>query len=241
MRQRFPLVLALLLMVLGAVNAQAGPITISVAATSDPWLAGMPNGSTASSGDVAPAQSPVEVLGLVFSPGSLLRFSAVGSTDHCDAGSCGLAPAEGDAIESPTPHLAGAQNGIGDVLAPIDSLIGVFLDAGQPDLTPAPGIALDFSTLASRDFATLAPQLKQPFFIGDGLMNDLTTVQAFQAPAGASRLFLGTMDGFGWFNNVGSLRVTVDTAASPVPDPGSTLLLLGMGVVGLRAWQKRWQ
>ena len=29
--------------------------------------------------------------------------------------------------------------------------------------------------------------------------------------------------------------------ASSVPDPGSSLLLLGMGLVGLRAWRKRWQ
>jgi hypothetical protein len=27
----------------------------------------------------------------------------------------------------------------------------------------------------------------------------------------------------------------------PVPDPSSTLLLFGMGLVGLRAWRKRWQ
>jgi hypothetical protein len=58
-------------------------------------------------------------------------------------------------------------------------------------------------------------------------------------PVDASRLFLGTMDGFGWYSNVGSLRVTADTVASPVPEPGS-MLLLGTGLVGLgRAWRKR--
>jgi len=239
MNRYFALTLVLMLTLLGGTAAQAGPIIVSVPGTSDPWLAGMPNGSTASSGDVAPAQSPVEVLGLAFSPGSLLWFSATGSTDHCTGGACGLAPAEGDAFESSTGHTTGAENGIGNVFAPVDSLIGVFLGAGQPDLTPAPGAVLNFSTAASRDFAALAPQLKQPFFIGDGLMNDLTTVQTFQVPAGASRLFLGTMDGFGWFNNVGRLTVSADTMASPVPEPGS-MILLGTGLIGLgRAWRKR--
>ncbi len=31
------------------------------------------------------------------------------------------------------------------------------------------------------------------------------------------------------------------TTAAPVPDPGSTLLLFGIGLVGLRAWRKRRQ
>ena len=32
-----------------------------------------------------------------------------------------------------------------------------------------------------------------------------------------------------------------DPGPRGVPDPGSTLLLLGMGLAGLRAWQKRWR
>src|SRR5262245_49267494 len=57
-------------------SANASTITI-VPGTSDPWLAGMPNGSTASLLDIAPAQSPVQVL-LAFLPGDALRFSATG-------------------------------------------------------------------------------------------------------------------------------------------------------------------
>jgi len=37
--------------------------TITVPATADPWLAGMPNGTTADGGDVAPAESPVLIPG----------------------------------------------------------------------------------------------------------------------------------------------------------------------------------
>jgi len=58
-------------------------ITVDVPGTSDPWLAGMPNGSSASynsgSGefpDLAPAQSPVLVSGIV--PGTMLMWTATG-------------------------------------------------------------------------------------------------------------------------------------------------------------------
>lgn len=64
----------------------AAGVTINVPATSDLWLAGMPNGSTASSGDSAPAQSPVEVTGFVLTPVASLQFSATGLTDHCTNG-----------------------------------------------------------------------------------------------------------------------------------------------------------
>jgi hypothetical protein len=81
--------------------------------------------------------------------------------------------------------------------------------------------------LASRDFASLSPLLKQPFFIGNGLRNDGLSVQQFIVPAGATRLYLGTMDGFGWWNNSGSLEVT----ATKVPEP-ATIVLVGAGLFG---------
>jgi hypothetical protein len=216
---------------LGYATTARADVIVSVPGTSDPWLAGMPPGSTASAGDVAPAQSPAEVLGLAFAPGSLLTFISDGSTDHCDFGSCGLAGADGDLVEPPTGHatgVGGAENGLSNVVAPIDSLIGVFLGPGAPDGSPAPA-GLNFSTPALRDFASLSPLLKQTFFIGNGLRNDFTTLQTFVVPAGATRLFLGTMDGFGWFNNVGALRTTVAIAGASVPEPG-TLALLGIGL-----------
>jgi len=213
--------LAMLAVAVG-VAASAQATTITVPGTSNPWLAGMPNGTTARFGDVAPNQSPVEV---AVTPGQWLVISATGTTDHCDFGLCGLAGPEGDPGEGPWSHAFGDENGMSDVIAPIDGLLGVFLGPGVPNPT-APSL-LDFSTAASTDFSALSPELQQVFFIGDGLQLDGLTSQIFIVPNGATRLFLGTMDGFDWNNNVGSLDVTVNA----VPEP-ATLSLVALGLVG---------
>ena len=109
-------------------------------------------------------------------------------------------------------NLLGAENGIADVYAPIDSVIGVFLDDTQPSTTSAPA-ALDFSTDASRSFSTLKPLLKQPFFIGDG-RDDNGNPQHFVVPTGATRLFLGNMDTYEWSNNLGSFSMSVRNTSS---------------------------
>jgi hypothetical protein len=187
-----------------ATHSVAYAVVVTVPGTSDPWLAGMPNGSTASSGDTAPAQSPILVSGFALNAGEYLNFTATGGT-HFGPGP--LSPPDGGIVDH---HHAGAQNGLSDVTAPADALMGVFLSASQPNLTAAPA-ALNFSTSVSRDFVTLSPLLKQVFFIGDG-RTSAGVRQLFQVPSGATRLFLGTMDGEGWFNNVGSLTVTIGLA-----------------------------
>jgi hypothetical protein len=192
-----------------ALGGTCGAATLAVSGTSDPWLAGMPADAKASLVDVGSGQAPASVGGLMLTAGTALQFSATGTTDHCDSGGrCGLAGAEGDSLEGSVRHTTGAENGIADLFAPFDSLIGVFLDDRQPDSSTAPD-GLDFSSLAARDFDALSPLLRQPFFIGDGLKNDGLTGQAFIVPEGATRLYLGTMDGFEWQNNTGSLSVTV--------------------------------
>jgi len=221
--------------------ATAGAVTLAVSANSNAWLAGMPAGATASLADVGSAQAPAQVNDLLLAHGVALGFSATGITDHCsEVESCGFAGAEGDSGEGSFRHTTGAENGIADLLAPIDSLIGVFLDSTQPDQGAAPD-SLDFSTSTARDFASLSPLLKQPFFIGDGLRNDATTVQSFIVPAGATRLFLGTMDGFGWYNNTGSLGVTVTQLrelAVQVDEP-ATFVLAATSVIWMYCCRRR--
>ena len=213
-------------------------VPISVPGTSDPYLAGMPNGSTCCGGDSAPAQSPVLVTGLTLTPSTALSFAVTGSVNFTP--SPPTDPPDGSALVA-TP----SNNGIAGVTAPANSLVGVFLDNSQPDSSPAPA-SLDFGVIGT-SFTTLSPGLKQVFFIGDGLTGNGTgAVQSFIVPAGATRLFLGTEDGFGWFNNSGSFSVTI-TATPPVtPTPTVPVAvptlspwgLVGMGLllVGLAVW-----
>ena len=192
--------------------AQSGTQTARVPGTSDPWLAGMPPGATASLGDVAPAQSPVEVFSPAIVPGMALHFSAEGIVGN---GSCGLpncpsfAPDGGERLGRPFfTHDTGAENGIADAQTPINSLVGVFLGPTRPNHTPAPD-PLDFRTPADRNQLIISPGLKQVFFIGDGV-TDSGQVQQVLVPSGATRLFLGTMDGCCWYDNQGSFTVTVN-------------------------------
>jgi len=186
-------------------EAQASCSPATVPGTSDIYLAGMPAGSTADRTDVAPAQSPVLANGSI-SAGTTVEFRNVtGTVTHGpNDGCCDTTGPEGGFI---TGHDIGAQNGISNVIAPVNALIGVFLGPAAPNGTPAPA-TLDFSTPASRDYTTLSPQLKQVFFIGNGLTSG-GVVQQVVAPPGATRLFLGTMDGYDSNNNLGSFSLTV--------------------------------
>lgn len=213
---------------LACASHAAQAITVTIAATSNPWLAGMPDGTQAISADSAPAHSPVLVGGLDLGLGGFLGFvNASGGANN--AGGCPPAcdPVDGGGFIS---HSGGAEFGISGLNAPINSLLGVFLTDVQPDLSPAPQ-ALNFGPASlGVDFMSLAPELKQVFFIGDGMSAD-GVVQRFGIPDGATRLYLGTHDGFGWFNNSGS--ITVDVIQAPIPEPETyALMLAGLGLVG---------
>ena len=186
-------------------------IDLTVPGTANPWLAGMPDGWMSGSIDVAPTHSPVEVPGVPIVPGKSLTFRASGGVNH--SGEAPLVPDGG------SPWTRGGENGIsGAVLIPLDALVGVFLGPDQPNLSAAPA-ALNFGTFESRDYLTLSPLLKQVFFIGDGLTSDGRRQQVI-VPSGATRLFLGSMDGSGWYNNSGSFSVKMPA----VFDGGATVV-----------------
>jgi RHS repeat-associated protein len=181
----------------------------TVPGTSDPYLAGMPAGSTASNGDVAPGQSP-SFAGFSFDAGDVLTFNVTGSVNF------GPSPS-GDPPDGDTglivQHVTGNENGVSNVFAPANALMGVFLGPNQPSLTPAPA-TLDFTTPASRDYLTLSPTLQQTFFIGDGITS-AGQVQSIVVPVGATRLYLGSMDGFGWYDNYGAFSVSINVSSEP--------------------------
>jgi hypothetical protein len=183
---------------------------IQVPAIANPWLAGATNGTTARRGDIAPDQGPVLVTGVPIEGGAAYEFLVSGTANH--GSTLPLFPPDGEDLIS---HYLGAENGIADVTAPFVSLIGVFLGPNQPDQGVTPR-ALDFRESVDRDYLAIAPELKQPFFIGDG-MTSTGAVQQVIAPMGATRLFLGVMDEYRWADNKGSFTVQVTRAASSAP------------------------
>jgi len=129
---------------------------------------------------------------------------------------------------------------ISDTYAPINGMMGVFLNGdvpptagGVPALLNQNVEILNFSgtgsnptqsatylnianytyqgtqytvTPVSQDYTTLSPKLQQAFYAGDG-MNSSGNSQYLMVPEGGSQLYLATMDGHEWSNNVGGFVV----------------------------------
>ncbi|MBA3608260.1 MAG: hypothetical protein H0W43_07100, partial [Chthoniobacterales bacterium] len=114
------------------------------------------------------------------------------------------------------------ENGLAGLNAPLNALVGAFAGPTIPVPGPTPQPFLDFTVggnvPGNIDYTCLAPDLNQPFFIGDGL-NASNIRQRVVVPPGATRLVLGSMDGSGWYNNSGSFSVEVAIAAEPPPVP----------------------
>jgi hypothetical protein len=106
---------------------------VVVPGTSDPWLAGQPNGTTASSGDTAPAESPVYAGSVT--AGTTITWSATGLVFY-EPGTPSDGPNGelGYIIDDP------AQNGIAGVNGvAVDGLMGVFLGPSTPSGTDGYG------------------------------------------------------------------------------------------------------
>jgi hypothetical protein len=180
----------------------------------------MPNGSSVGT-DSAPGQSPVRFDQIDLADVDSIQFSVSGAVDF--APGCTIPPNANCAPNGPDGENAAdgtrtalPGNGISNLRAPLNALIGVFLSDERPDLSAAPA-DLDFrDTGLTRNFQSLSPALKQTFFIGDGLTSGAVR-QTFFVPAGATRLFLGSLDSAGWADNSGRFQVQV-ACDSGAPD-----------------------
>jgi hypothetical protein len=119
-----------------------------------------------------------------------------------------------------TNTTSGSENGISNIITPLNSMVGVFMDstgstqgatADETDNGTSVPAGKDFSTQTARDYTSLEPELNQSFYVGNGSTSSGagSTQQTIIIPPNATTLFLGTMDGHEWSNNQGGFNATI--------------------------------
>lgn len=201
MKRDTPWLAAALTGVAWAQAVSPSTVVVRVPAQANPYLAGMPNGARVIWNDRAPQQSPL-LVPLDLTGAVAVTFLATGAMSHGPQTCPPFCSGPDGAMM--TDHQSGAENGIANVKAPYESVVGVFLDDARPDRSKAPK-RLDFQDIGLK-FVSLAPELKQIFFIGTG-KTKAGAVRRYAVPKGATRLYLGTMDCYQWNNNTGSFVV----------------------------------
>jgi hypothetical protein len=174
---------------------------VKVKGTANPYLAGQPAGTMCCRGDSVPAESPAPALNNL-QAGETLSFSTTGSVGnqrHL------VAPSADGYTNMPLNMTADYGTGVsGPLNVYMSGLLGVFTNGTQP-VDPAPP-----QLNSGVNFKTLSPGLNQIFWIGDGLTGTGTgRKQKFIVPAGATTLFLGVADSYGWANNPGKIIVKI--------------------------------
>ena len=215
--------------------ASAAQVIVNVPGNGNPYLAGQASGVSGGSGDTTANASPTLAL-TGFAEDSVITFSASGGFDY--SGNI-PATASADGNGSPANMTSSALGISGPQNVNFNGLVGVFL--GDDINTGAAPASRNDGT----NFTSIAPELYQIFWIGDGLTGTGTgDVQQFVAPVGATRLFLGATDGSGWWNNSGISTVTINytpAAVTPAVPELSTwaMMILGFCGVGFMTYRKR--
>ena len=173
-----------------AIAAGGEVVTHSVDARSNPWYSGM------AAPPVGSGQPPRKMVLTVY-PGQILRLVSTGGVQD-SAPEAAMGP-DGDLAKMSTHALT--RNGMSNITAPETSVIAAFLGPDAPNLTAAPP-NLNFSTAAARDYVSISPQLKQIFFTGNGQRSN-GDYQTIVVPLGATRCFVGVMEGSGYDSNLG--------------------------------------
>jgi hypothetical protein len=185
----------------------ANATTVNVKGKANPYLADQPTGTTCCSGDSVPKESPVLALNNL-QAGETLTFTTTGSVGF-EKGS--VAPSADGYPNDLFNMTADYGTGVSGPLNVYTSgLLGLFTNGTQP-VDPAPA-----QLNSGVSFKTLSPGLNQIFWIGDGLTGTGTGKrQKFIVPTGATTLYLGVADGFGWANNPGKIKVKIHAKPAP--------------------------
>ena len=199
----------------GEITLEKCSVNYQIPATANIYFAGSPstaslryNFSKGNNTDLATTTSPVEIKptnASCLTPGARLSFDTTGTLSHGGNSAAANSP-EGNGSYS--GHALGAQLGKSDIVAPMISMVAVFIGAGDPSANTAPA-RLDFTSSDARNYKELAPKLGQVFFVGDG-KTDSGTIQAIIVPEGATRLYMGVWDVGQWNNNTGSLNGAIN-------------------------------